>query len=175
MTTIRPGAEAAARAAISARVAAILDRVGPPSAEGRPDPDAVIVDPAATAELGEFWVRGHRDRDGRPTVDGIAGPGLAGAVLAYETARQLGVRLVDDPERIRPGERVVVVSPSALSPGLAELIEALEAAGGEIVGCHAIVGPRPGRAVVRSARTRRRYALEVLWRPRRPPTAAGDP
>jgi hypothetical protein len=167
VTTIRPAAEAAARAAIGARVAAILERVGARRADGELDAAAVVADPAATGEVCAFFARGHRDREGRPTIDRVIGPGRPGAILAYETARQLGVGLAVDRQAIAAGDRVVLVGPDGPDGAMAELVLEVEAAGAEVVGCHAIIGTGTrARSVIASSVTGRRYPFQALWRPR---------
>jgi hypothetical protein len=168
VTTIRSAAEAAARAAIAARVATILERSKAATAEGSMiDATRVLRDPAATAEICAFWVRGHRDRDGVPMVDVVVGPGPAGALLAFETARQLGVRVALDARDVGRRQRVVLVAASGPEAELVELLEALEAAEATIIGCHVIVGTAGGRAVLRSTESGSRYPFQALWQPPR--------
>src|SRR3954471_15620498 len=52
---------------------------------------AVLSDPAATSELCGFWAAAMRTDDARARVDLVAGPTTGGVILAFETARQLGV------------------------------------------------------------------------------------
>src|SRR3954451_694439 len=54
----------------------------------------VLQDPAATSELCGFFAAAVRDEDGRPLVDVVAGPTTGEVILAFETARQLGVRAI---------------------------------------------------------------------------------
>ena len=103
MTTIRPAISAAARHAIAARTEALF-RASGAFREGHfklksgrhgdayVEKFAVLSDPAATSELCAFWAGWSRTADGAPTVDLVAGPTTGGVILAFETARQLGVR-----------------------------------------------------------------------------------
>ena len=52
----------------------------------------VLQYPEAVVELCGCLARLARDRDGRPTVDVVVGPTTGGVLLAFEVARQLGVR-----------------------------------------------------------------------------------
>ncbi|HVL54670.1 MAG TPA: phosphoribosyltransferase family protein, partial [Vitreimonas sp.] len=105
-----------------------------------------------------------------------------GVILAFETGRQLGVRAifaeeVRDPDgsprrefrrgfRVEPGERVLLVDDILTTGGsLLAMIPAIEALGGEIVGCHVLVD-RSGdeRSTITSPASGRRYPLRALWR-----------
>ncbi len=89
----------------------------------------------------------------------VAGPTTGGIILAYEVARQLGVRGIfaeRSPDggrafqrdfRLRPGERVLVVD-DVLTSGASvrDTLAAVQAAGGEAVGA-AVVADRSGGRV----------------------------
>ena len=105
MTTIRSAAELAAAHAIAARTEELFRRSGAlkeghfllksgKHSERYLEKFLVLQDPAATSELCGFWAARHRDADGAPVVDVVAGPTTGGIVLAFETARQLGVRSI---------------------------------------------------------------------------------
>lgn len=191
MTTIKPALEIAARAVIAARTEALFRESGAlrdghfKLKSGRHS-DAylekfmVLQDPAATSELCGFWASRHRDQTGGPTVDVVAGPTTGGALLAFETARQLGVRgifaeEVRDPDgaarrefrrgfAIEPGERVLLVDDILTTGGsLVAMLPAVEAAGGEIVACHILVDRSGGMATLASPASGRRYPLLPLW------------
>ena len=89
----------------------------------------------------------------------VAGPTTGGVILAYEVARQLGLRSVmaerneDGPGRVigrdfhlEPGERVLVVDDVLTTGGsLRETIDAVRAAGGEPVGVAVMVDRARGQ------------------------------
>ena len=201
MTTIRPALDAAARAAIAARTEELFRRSGALREghfllkSGRHsdrylEKFLVLQDAAATSELCGFWARDHRDPDGTPMVDVVAGPTTGGVVLAFETARQLGTRGIFAEEvrgedgalhrefrrgfRIEPGERVLLVDDILTTGGsLVAMLPAVEAAGGEIVGCHVLVDRSGGLATLTSPATGRVYPLRSLWRLELPTWEAG--
>ncbi len=140
----------------------------------------VLQDPAATSELcGSFAARG-RGGGGEPLVDLVAGPTTGGVILAFETARQLGLRSIFAEEvrtadgasrrefrrgfRIEPGERVLLVDDILTTGGsLLAMLPAVEEAGGEIVECLVLVDRSGGRASITSPVTGRTYPLRPLW------------
>src|SRR5204863_1156400 len=152
---------------------------------------AVLSDPAATSELCGFWAAGSRGNDDQPTVDLVAGPTTGGVILAFETGRQLQSRAIFAEEvraddgttrrefrrgfRIEPRERVLLVDDILTTGGsLLAMLPAVEAAGGEIVGCEVLVD-RSGRlGALTSPMTGRRYALSALWTLEIPSFEAGS-
>ena len=105
MTTIKPTIDIAARAAVAKRTEELFRRSGAlrnghfllksgRHGDAYVEKFAVLADPAATSELCSFWAAGHRDQDSKPRVDLVAGPTTGGVILAFETARQLGVRSI---------------------------------------------------------------------------------
>jgi orotate phosphoribosyltransferase len=94
---------------------------------------------------------------GRPHApETVAGPTTGGVLLAYEVARQLGVRGIfaeRAPEggrsfqrgfALRPGERVMVVDDvTSTGEAVLDTIEAVRRAGGEPV-CAAVIADRSG-------------------------------
>jgi orotate phosphoribosyltransferase len=119
-------------------------------------------------------------------VDVVAGPTTGGVVLAFETARQLGVRSifaeeVKDPDgttrrestsrrefrrgfSIAPGERVLLVDDILTTGGsLLAMLPAVEAFGGEIVTCAVLADRSGGLASLSSPATQRSYPLRALW------------
>ena len=149
---------------------------------------AVLADPAATTELVSYWVAYVRGGTGeeasegdRPAVDLVAGPTTGGVILAFETARQLGtlgifaeeIRSADGATHrefrrgfsILPGERVLLVDDILTTGGsLLAMIPAVEALGGEIVGCVVLVDRGGGRETLTSPVSGRTYPLRPLWR-----------
>ena len=194
MTTIKPALDMAARAQVAARTEALF-RVSGAFREGHfqlksgrhgdayVEKFAVLSDPAATSELCGYWAarfRGHGD-GAPPLVDLVTGPTTGGIILAFETARQIGVRSIFAEEvrdavdgathrefrrgfTIQPGERVLLVDDILTTGGsLLAMIPAVEALGGEIVECAVLVDRSGGRATLTSPATGRVYPLRSLW------------
>jgi len=193
VTTIKPVLDLAARAGFAQRTEALF-RASGAFREGHfqlksgrhgdayVEKFAVLSDPAATSELCGFWaarMRGDDDAPG-PLVDLVAGPTTGGVILAFETARQLGLRSIFAEEvrdadggtrrefrrgfSMRPGERVLLVDDILTTGGsLLAMIPAVEAMGGEIVECVVLVDRSGGRATLTSPGTGRTYPLRSLW------------
>lgn len=192
MTTIRPALDAAALRVVTARTEALFRssgafRDGHFQLKSGRHGDAyveqfqVLQDPAATSELCAFFAAHGQGGDGETLVDLVAGPTTGGAILAFETARQLGVRSIFAEEvraddgttrrefrrgfRIEPSERVLLVDDVLTTGGsLQAMIPAVEIAGGEIVECLVLVDRSGGRAAISSPSTGRSYPLRSLWR-----------
>jgi orotate phosphoribosyltransferase len=195
VTTIKPTLDLAARAVVAARTEELF-RASGAFREGHfllksgrhgdayVEKFAVLSDPAATSELCGYWaarVRGDEDGDGAGAlVDLVAGPTTGGVILAFETARQLGVRSIFAEEvrdadggthrefrrgfTIVPGERILLVDDILTTGGsLLAMIPAVEALGGEIVECAVMVDRSGGRASLTSPTTGRVYPLRALW------------
>lgn len=131
--------------------------------------------PAAVTELCGMFV----DRvAGRP-VDLVVGPTTGGVILAYETARQLGVRgffaEADADEdgttrrvfrrgfAIQPGERALLVDDVVTTgASLREMLEPIEDAGAELVATLVLVDRTGGLTAVESA-SGRHYPAQALW------------
>jgi orotate phosphoribosyltransferase len=191
MTTIKPGSELAARAAIAARVEELFRRSGALREghfllkSGRHsslylEKFAVLSDPAATSQLCSFWAGRFRAPDGAAAVGLVAGPTTGGVILAFETGRQLGTRAIFAEEvhdaaggarrafrrgfTIEPGERVLLVDDILTTGGsLVAMLPAVEAAGGEIVECVVLVDRSGGMQTLTSPKTGRSYPLRALW------------
>jgi orotate phosphoribosyltransferase len=191
VTTVLNAADRAARDAVATRTEALFRRSGALTdghfqlksrrhSERYLEKFLVLQDPAATSELCGYWAAAYRDRDGAPAADVVAGPTTGGVILAFETARQLGVRGIFAEEvtgadgskwrefrrgfRIEPGERVVLVDDILTTGGsLLAMLPAVEAAGGEILGCHVLVDRSGGLATLTSPATGRVYPLSALW------------
>jgi orotate phosphoribosyltransferase len=191
VTTVRPALDAATRAVVANRTEQLFRSSGA-FREGHfllksgrhsgayVEKFQVLQDPAATSELCGFFAARGRGGDGETLVDLVAGPTTGGVILAFETARQLGVRSIfaeevraDDGStrrefrrgfRIEPGERVLLVDDILTTGGsLLAMLPAVEAAGGEIVECLVLVDRSGGRATLTSPATGRTYPLRSLW------------
>jgi orotate phosphoribosyltransferase len=190
VTTIKPELDLAARAEIARRTEALFRRSGALREghfllkSGRHsdrylEKFAVLSDPAATSELCGFWAGRFRDSDGRATVDVVAGPTTGGIVLSFETGRQLGTRAIFAEEvhgdggarrefrrgfQIQRGERVLIVDDIVTTGGsLLAMLPAVEAAGGEIVECVALVDRSNGTSTLTSPASGSVYPLRSLW------------
>jgi orotate phosphoribosyltransferase len=191
MTTIKPALDIATRAAVAARTEEIFRRSGAlreghfllksgRHGDAYVEKFAVLSDPAATSELCSFWAAAHRGDDRTARVDLVAGPTTGGVILAFETARQLGVRSIFAEEvkaadgttsrefrrgfRIEPGERVLLVDDILTTGGsLLSMLPAVEAMGGDIVECAVLVDRSGGRPTLSSPATGRIYSLRSLW------------
>ena len=190
MTSIKPGLELSAKAAIAARTEALFRSSGAlrdghfllksgRHSEAYLEKFAVLSDPAATSELCGFWAGQYRGADDRPTVDLVAGPTTGGVILSFETGRQLGTRAIFAEEvhagghprrefrrgfRIAQGERVLLVDDILTTGGsLLAMIPSVEAMGGEIVECAVLVDRSGGTSSLASPTTGRRYGLNALW------------
>jgi orotate phosphoribosyltransferase len=200
VTTLRRTVDLAARRAAAARTEAVLRDVGAirdghvALADGTHavvilEPERVVADPEATGILAELLVAPYRpEGSGDATiVDVVVGHGVAGAVLAYECARRLGVRAAAHPAGEDPGvaarhgaaalgpavRALLVDAELAPDGGLLAAIPHVEATGAEIVGCAAIMDRTEGRAQVTSAVTWASYPFTALWRPELPAYSAG--
>ena len=206
MTTIRPAQDLAARAAVAGRTEALF-RASGAFREGHfllksgrhgdayVEKFAVLSDPAATSELCGYWAArvggGAAGGDApHPTVDIVVGPTTGGVILAFETARQLGLRSifaeeVRDPDgttrrefrrgfTIERGARVLLVDDILTTGGsLLAMIPAVEALGGEIVECAVLVDRSGGRSALVSPTSGRSYPLRALWQLDLPTYEAG--
>ncbi|HET9851468.1 MAG TPA: orotate phosphoribosyltransferase [Candidatus Limnocylindrales bacterium] len=192
MTSIKSADAISARAAIAARTETLFRSSGAlrdghfllksgRHSDAYLEKFAVLSDPAATSELCGFWAGQFRGAADEPTVDLVAGPTTGGVILAFETGRQLGTRAIFAEEvrgadgtpprrefrrgfRIERGERVLLVDDILTTGGsLLAMIPAVEAAGGEIVGCAVMVDRSGGTGALSSPSTSRRYNLSALW------------
>ena len=192
MTTVRPALDAALRHTIALRTEALFRRSGAfreghfllksgRHGDAYIEKFQVLQDPAATSELCRFFAEHGRGRDEAPLVDLVAGPTTGGVILAFETARQLGVRSIfaeevraDDGTThrefrrgflIEPGQRVLLVDDILTTGGsLLTMLPAVEAMGGELVECVVLVDRSGGgRATLTSPTTGRVYPLRSLW------------
>jgi len=190
-TTVQPALDAAIRHTIALRTEALFRgsgafREGHFLLKSGRHGDAyvekfqVLQDPAATSELCGFFATHGRGGGGESLVDLVAGPTTGGVILAFETARQLGVRGIFAEEvraddgtlgrefrrgfRIERGERVLLVDDILTTGGsLLAMLPAVEAMGGEIIECVVLVDRSGGRASLTSPETGRVYPLRSLW------------
>ena len=191
MTTIRPAIDAATRRAIALRTEQLFRDAGAfreghfllksgRHGDAYLEKFQVLQDPTATSELCGLWAAHVRTREHESLVDVVAGPTTGGVILAFETARQLGVRAIFAEEvrdddgttrrefrrgfRIERGERVLLVDDILTTGGsLLAMLPEVEAAGGEIVECAVLVDRSGGRATLTSPTTGRTYPLRSLW------------
>ena len=191
MTTVRPALDEALRHTIALRTEALFRSSGAfreghfllksgRHGDAYVEKFQVLQDPVATSELCGYFATHGRGLDGRPMVDLVAGPTTGGVILAFETARQIGVRSIFAEEvrgddgtthrdfrrgfRIDPGEKVLLVDDILTTGGsLLAMLPAVEAMGGEIVECVVLVDRSGGRTTLTSPTTGRIYALRSLW------------
>lgn len=103
----------------------------------------IMEDPAATTALCGMIADHYRDAG----VSLVVGPAMGGIILAYETARQLGVHSIyaekdgqgglffDRGFTIEPGEGVLVIDDVLTTGGsVRKTLELVESAGGRIIG-----------------------------------------
>jgi orotate phosphoribosyltransferase len=137
----------------------------------------VLQHPAETERLCAALASWGRSLD----VETVAGPTTGGIILAHEVARQLGVRAIYAERRdsgsgrefrrgfaLRSGERVFVVDDIMTTGGsVQETLEAVRAAGGDVVGAAVLVDRSGGGA-------RLDVPTEALWRLEIPAYAPAD-
>ena len=116
---------------------------------------ALLMRPRETEQV----CRGFTERSANAGVETVAGPTTGGILLAFEVARQLGVRAVyaeraeGGPGRefrrgatFRPGERVLVVDDILTTGGsVRDTLAALERQGVEVVGVGVLVDRSGGK------------------------------
>ena len=136
--------------------------------------------PESVVELCGYMADMVRDTDGRPVADVVVGPTTGGVILAFEVARQLGVRGIFAEEvrdadggtrrefrrgfAIDPGERVFLVDDILTTGGsLVAMLPAIESTGGELVLASVIADRSGGLREAVSAGSGRRYPVRSLW------------
>jgi orotate phosphoribosyltransferase len=117
---------------------------------------------------------------GTSAVDVVIGPTTGGVILAYEVARQLGVRGIFAEQvtaadgatsrelrrgfEIKPGEKVLLVDDVVTTgASLLEMIPLIEQSGGELMLAIVLVDRTGGLSEVTSPTTGRTYPAEALW------------
>ena len=150
----------------------------------------VLQYPGAVTELAGFIGQRVRGSRGLPQVDLVAGPTTGGLILAFEVARQLGVRGIFAEEvtdhagthrrefrrgfSIARGERVLLVDDILTTGGsLRAMLPAIESSGGELVLAHVLVD-RSGSGVTLEGVTDR-HPVEALWALDLPTWEPGSP
>jgi orotate phosphoribosyltransferase len=140
----------------------------------------VLQFPGAVSELCAHIAARVRSESGAAAVDVVAGPTTGGIVLAFETARQLGVRGIFAEEvggadgvrrrafrrgfEIRRGERVLLVDDILTTGGsLLAMLPPVEEAGGEVALAAVLVDRSGGTDELSSPATGRRYPVFALW------------
>ena len=171
MTTLRPTIDVAARAAIAARTEALFRRSGALTdghfllksgrhSERYLEKFLVLQDPAATSELCGFWAAQYRDADGAARQLGVRGIFAEEVTVADGSKRREFRRGF----RIARGERVLLVDDILTTGGsLLAMLPAVEALGGETVGCHVMADRSGGLATLTSPVSGRVYPLSALW------------
>lgn len=118
--------------------------------------------------------------DGERGIDVVIGPTTGGVVLAYETARQLGVRGIFAEQvkeadgstsrelrrgfQIRPGERVLLVDDVVTTgASLLEMVPLIEQTGGELLLAVVLVDRSGELGEVTSPTTGQTYPARALW------------
>ena len=136
--------------------------------------------PERVTELCGLLAAEARAAAGALPIDVVVGPTTGGVLLAYEVARQLGlrgffaeqVRHADGTQhrefrrgfRINPGERVLLVDDVVTTgASLLEMIPLIEASGGDIAAIVVIVDRSGELDALTSPTTGRVYRAHALW------------
>lgn len=147
--------------------------------------------PARVTELCRLMTDRAWSPGGASAVDVVIGPTTGGVILAYEVARQLGVRGIFAEQvsaadgttsrefrrgfEIRPGEKVLLVDDVVTTgASLAEMVPLIEASGGELFLAIVLVDRTGALSEVTSATTSRSYRAEALWSLSLPTFEAGE-
>ncbi|HXH20847.1 MAG TPA: orotate phosphoribosyltransferase [Dehalococcoidia bacterium] len=115
----------------------------------------IMEDPAATTALCGMIAARYREAG----IEVVVGPAMGGVILAFETARQLGVRdiftekdasgrhVIERGFQLRPGERALVVDDVLTTGGsVRQALELVRATGAEVAGVAFLID-RSGGAV----------------------------
>ncbi|HVQ23216.1 MAG TPA: phosphoribosyltransferase family protein [Candidatus Saccharimonadia bacterium] len=140
----------------------------------------VLQYPKAVSEICAAFAALVRDGQGHPTVDVVVGPTTGGVILAFETARQLGLRglfaeEVKDADgtvrrefrrgfHLEPGSRVLLVDDILTTGGsLQAMVPPIEASGAQLTRIVVIVDRSGGTRRVASPTSGREYVVDALW------------
>ncbi len=147
--------------------------------------------PARVTELCRLMSDRAWSPGGASAVNVVIGPTTGGIILAYEVARQLGVRGIFAEQvtaadgttsrelrrgfEIRPGEKVLLVDDVVTTgASLAEMVPLIEQAGGEPFLAIVLVDRTGELSAVTSPVTQQSYRAEALWSLSLPTYEAGD-
>ena len=136
--------------------------------------------PGAVSELCRHIAARARKSSGESLVDVVCGPTTGGVIIAFEVARQLGVRGIFAEEvrtaggagarvlrrgfRLERGERVLIVDDILTTGGsLLQMLPPVEAAGATIELVSVLVDRSSGFGELTSPASGRAYPLEALW------------
>jgi orotate phosphoribosyltransferase len=140
----------------------------------------VLQHPAIVSELCRLLADRVAPAGSEPSVQVVCGPTTGGVILAFETARQLGVRGIFAEQvrgadgtaqrefrrgfRIEPGERVLLVD-DIITTGasLVEMLEPIERMGGALVLAAVLVDRSGGLGQITSPTSGGEYPAEALW------------
>ena len=136
--------------------------------------------PERVTELCALLIERVHGEVGHERIDVVVGPTTGGVILAYEVARQLGVRGIFAEQmtsangvtrrelrrgfRIDPSETVLLVDDVVTTGGsLTETLPVVEEAGAQLLMTAVIVDRSGAFTEVRSAATGRRFRATALW------------
>ena len=159
-------------------LAEAMHRAWPVSRRVMPNTD--LAAKTVLAALPDGWRLATGPPSPPATVDVVAGPTTGGVILAFETARQLGVRSIFAEEvraaggahrefrrgfTIAPGDHVLLVDDILTTGGsLAAMLPAVERFSGEIAAVVVLIDRSGGQASITSAVSGRSYPVKALWR-----------
>ena len=143
----------------------------------------VLEDPALTTRLGVAMAESVSGRG----VDVVASPAVGGIIIGFAVAQALGVRFIFSERQqgtmtfrrgfsVAPGERVLVVEDVVTTGGsVAEVIDLVRAAGGEVVAVSSIIDRGGEKAFDAEFLPLLQLEVESMEPPACPQCAAGVP